>query len=86
VNLVSKALAANANGEPTHVRARQDAEEADRNYRIAVRKFDRQRLRLEEKVEETLKVLQHWESERLQAIKTGAFYSKPILFLTSTSF
>ncbi|KAL9713703.1 Rho-GTPase-activating protein 8 [Leucoagaricus gongylophorus] len=70
VNLVSKALAANANGEPTHVRARQDAEEADRNYRIAVRKFDRQRLRLEEKVEETLKVLQHWESERLQAIKT----------------
>lgn len=76
MNLVSKALAANVNGEPTYVRARQDAEEADRIYRIAVRKLDRQRLGLEEKIEETLKMLQHWESERLRAVKTGAFYSK----------
>lgn len=74
------------NGEPAHVRARQDAEEADRSYRIAVRKLDRQRLGLEEKIEETLKMLQHWESERLRAVKTGAFYSKTMFFLTPTSF
>lgn len=86
MNLVSKALAANVNGEPTHVRARQDAEEADRTYRIAVRKLDRQRLGLEEKIEETLKMLQHWEVERLRAVKTGVFYSKIMFFLTPTLF
>lgn len=86
MNLVTKALAANVNGEPTHVRARQDAEEADRTYRIAVRKLDRQRLGLEEKIEETLKMLQHWESERLRAVKTGVFCSKMMFSLTPTSF
>ncbi|KXN86633.1 Rho-GTPase-activating protein 8 [Leucoagaricus sp. SymC.cos] len=70
VNLVSKALVANASGEPAYVRARQEAEEADRAYRIAVRKLDRQRLGLEERIEETLKLLQRWESERLRAVKT----------------
>jgi hypothetical protein len=40
-------------------------------YRIAVRNLDRQRLKLEETLEETLKVLQKWETERLRAVKTG---------------
>ncbi|KAJ3551510.1 hypothetical protein NP233_g13067 [Leucocoprinus birnbaumii] len=70
VNLVSKALATNGSGEPAYVRARQEAEEANRAYRVAVRKLDRQRLGLEEKIEETLKLLQRWESERLRAVKT----------------
>ncbi|KAF5361761.1 hypothetical protein D9756_002513 [Leucocoprinus leucothites] len=70
VNLVSKALAANGNGEPAYVRARQEAEEANREYRVSVRKLDRQRLGLEERIEETLKLLQRWENERLRAVKT----------------
>ncbi|TFK32789.1 hypothetical protein BDQ12DRAFT_474872 [Crucibulum laeve] len=70
VNLVSKALNTNAHGEPAYLRARHDAEEADRNYRISVRKLDRQRLGLEERIEETLKTLQRWEIERLRAVKT----------------
>ena len=39
-------------------------------YRIAVRKLDRQRLGLEERIEDVLKKLQRWEAERLQAVKT----------------
>lgn len=69
-NFVTKALNA-GQSEPAHVRARQEAEEADQTYRIAVRRLDRQRLRLEEGLEETLKTLQQWEVERLRAIKTG---------------
>lgn len=72
VSLVSKALNTTSTpSEPAYVRARNEAEEADRAYRIAVRKLDRQRLGLEERIEETLKVLQRWESERLAAVKTG---------------
>ena len=69
LNVVSKALAANAHSEPPLVRTRLDAEAADREYRIAVRKLDRQRLGLEERVEDTLKLLQRWEMERLYAVK-----------------
>lgn len=68
---MSKAIANANSSEPAHVRARQEADEADREYRIAVRKLDRQRLGLEERVEETLKTLQRWELERLGAVKTG---------------
>ncbi|KAL1747937.1 hypothetical protein HDZ31DRAFT_80085 [Schizophyllum fasciatum] len=80
--LVSKALAANANlnGQPAYVRARQEAEEADREYRIAVRKLDRQRLGLEERIEETLKTLQRWEVERLRAVKTALLQYHGTLF------
>ncbi|KAH9935934.1 uncharacterized protein BXZ73DRAFT_89427 [Epithele typhae] len=67
-SLVSKAF--NANGEPAHVRARREAETADQDYRTAVRKLDKRRLGLEERIEETLKLLQKWELERLRAIKT----------------
>ncbi|KAI0664187.1 hypothetical protein C8Q70DRAFT_1049696 [Cubamyces menziesii] len=67
-NLVSKAFA--ANGEPAHVRARREAEAADKEYRVAVRKLDRQRLGLEERIEEALKTLQKWELDRLRAVKT----------------
>ncbi|KAH9995488.1 hypothetical protein BJV77DRAFT_1059663 [Russula vinacea] len=70
LNVVSKALATNPNAEPPHVRARLEADAADREYRIAVRKLDRQRLGLEERLEDTLRVLQRWESERLHAVKT----------------
>jgi len=83
VNLVSKALAANNSNEPVWVRARKEAEEADKTYRIAVRKLDRQRLGLEERLEDTLKTLQRWEMERLRAVKTGKTkLSLPNIFLT----
>lgn len=71
VNLVSRALAANANGEPHHLKIRHEAEDADKNYRVGVRKLDRHRLGLEERIEEVLKTLQRWEAERLRAVKTG---------------
>ncbi len=71
VSIVSKALQVNQNGEQPHVRARHEAEEADKTYRLAIRKLDRQRLGLEERLEETLKTLQRWELERLRAVKTG---------------
>jgi hypothetical protein len=70
LNVVSKALATNPSAEPPHVRARLEADAADREYRIAVRKLDRQRLGLEERLEDTLRVLQRWETERLHAVKT----------------
>ncbi|PPQ63306.1 hypothetical protein CVT24_006751 [Panaeolus cyanescens] len=70
VNLVSKALNANSNGEPVYIRARQEAEEADQTYRVAVRRLDRHRLALEERIEDSLKLLQRWETERLRAVKT----------------
>ncbi len=54
-----------------YVRARHEAEEADKVYRSAVRRLDRQRLALEERLENTLKTLQVWELERLRAVKTG---------------
>ncbi|KAI0027804.1 hypothetical protein K488DRAFT_80972 [Vararia minispora EC-137] len=56
--------------EPRHVRARQEADEADRAYRVGVRKLDRQRLVLEQRIEEALKMLQKLETERLRAVKT----------------
>jgi hypothetical protein len=72
VGFVSKALAPDAGGtEPLHVRARHEAENADKVYRVAVRKLDRHRLFLEETIESTLKKLQKWEAERLRAVKSG---------------
>ncbi|KAG6909042.1 hypothetical protein DXG01_002316 [Tephrocybe rancida] len=70
VNLVSKVLSNTNSGEPAYVKARHDADIADNAYRLAVRKLDRQRLALEERLEETLKLLQRWETERLRAVKT----------------
>jgi len=72
MNVVAKALTVKES-EPSYIKARKEAEEADNNYRIAIRKLDRQRLGLEERIEETLKLLQKWETERLKAIKTGQF-------------
>jgi hypothetical protein len=69
-NLVQRAMASNNNQEPPYVKARHEADEADREYRIGVRKLDRQRLGLEERIEETLKTLQRWEADRLRAVKT----------------
>ncbi|KAI9464211.1 hypothetical protein HD554DRAFT_2206321 [Boletus coccyginus] len=70
VNVVTKALNANSQNEPVHVRLRHEADEADKLYRVTVRKLDRQRLGLEERIEEMLKTLQKWELERLAAVKT----------------
>jgi hypothetical protein len=72
LNVVSKALTTNssASAEPPHVRARLEADDADREYRVGVRKLDRQRLGLEERIEDTLRSLQRWETERLRAVKT----------------
>ncbi|KAJ7760434.1 hypothetical protein B0H16DRAFT_1813870 [Mycena metata] len=69
VNLVSKALSTQ-NAEPAYVKARNEADEADHVFRVATRKLDRQRLGLEERIEENLKLLQRWEMERLRAVKT----------------
>ena len=71
VNVVTKALNANSQGEPLYVRLRHEADEADKIYRVGVRKLDRQRLGLEERIEEVLKMLQRWEAERLRAVQTG---------------
>ena len=73
VNLVSKALNNSVISEPSYIRARSEADDADKAYRIGVRKLDRQRLGLEERIEETLKMLQHMESDRLRAVKTGEY-------------
>jgi uncharacterized protein YdiU (UPF0061 family) len=71
IDIVQKAIAsANAPSEPAHIRARREAEEADHVYRVAMRKLDRQRLGIEERIEEALKTLQRWELERLRALKT----------------
>ncbi len=72
-SLVTKALNNNPNGEAPYVKARREAEAADQEYRVAIRKLDRQRLGLEERIEDTLKTLQKWELDRLRAVKTGAF-------------
>ena len=67
---VQKVINSNSSSEPKHIRLRAEAEAADKTYRIAVRKLDRQRLGLEERIEDTLKVLQKWELDRLRAVKT----------------
>ena len=54
VNVVTKALNSSQT-EPTYIRARQEADTADKAYRVAVRKLDRQRLGIEERIEEMLK-------------------------------
>ncbi|KAI0821557.1 hypothetical protein BC629DRAFT_1278140 [Irpex lacteus] len=69
-NLVTKALQPNPNAEAPYVRARREAEAADQEYKTAVRNLDRQRLGLEERIEDTLKKLQQWEIDRLRAVKT----------------
>ena len=70
-NLVTRALNNNPTGEAPYVRARREAETADQEYRTAIRKLDRQRLGLEERIEDLLKTLQKWELDRLRAVKTG---------------
>ncbi|KAH0582749.1 Rho-GTPase-activating protein 8 [Termitomyces sp. J132] len=70
VNLVNKVLNNANNGEPAYVKARHEADVADNTYRKAVRKLDRHRLALEERLEEAFKLLQRWEMERLRAVKT----------------
>jgi hypothetical protein len=71
VNIVSKALNAGP-AEPHFLRLRKEADAADKDYRTATRRLDRQRLGLEERIEDMLKALQKWETERLRAVKTGS--------------
>ncbi|THH01772.1 hypothetical protein EW145_g6857, partial [Phellinidium pouzarii] len=70
VSIVSKVIVDGRHSEPFHIRARAEADAADKAYRVAVRKLDRQRLGLVERLEETLKTLQKWELDRLRAVKT----------------
>lgn len=69
VDIVSKAWASSA--EPPFIRRRREATNAETEYRKAVRSLDRHRLKLEERIEESLKALQTWESDRLHAVKSG---------------
>ena len=69
MDIVSKAWASSA--EPPFIRRRREATNAEAEYRKAVRSLDRHRLKLEERIEESLKVLQNWESGRLHAVKSG---------------
>lgn len=72
MNFISRTVkTASAPGDPPHIRARNEADLAERAYRAGVRTLDRQRLGVEEKIEEGLKVLNKWEIERLKAVKTG---------------
>ena len=70
VDIVSKAWGTNA--EPPFIRRRREATNAEADYRKAIRALDRHRLKLEERIEELLKALQTWESDRLHAVKSGA--------------
>ena len=85
VSIVQKAVSAATpvTSEPPHIRARHEAENADKLYRVAVRKLDRQRLGLEEKTEETLKALQRWELDRLRAVDTGQCFDYLVYLLSS---
>ena len=69
MDIVSKAWGSNA--EPPFIRRRREATTAEADYRKAVRALDRHRLKLEERIEELLKALQAWESDRLHAVKSG---------------
>ncbi|KDQ13101.1 hypothetical protein BOTBODRAFT_112050 [Botryobasidium botryosum FD-172 SS1] len=69
-NYIAKTLSPNTANEPMYVKARAEADTAEHTYRIAVRKLDRERLSVEQKIEETLKLLQRWELDRLKAAKT----------------
>ena len=72
LSVVQQAVGATSK-EPLFVRTRREAEMAEKEYQMAVRKLDRQRLGLEERIEDTLKLLQKWEAERLRAVKTGTY-------------
>jgi hypothetical protein len=54
---------------PLLVRTRLEAEAVDRKYRNTVHRFDRQGLGLEERIEDTRRVLQRWQTQHLQALK-----------------
>lgn len=72
MNFIQRAVKnVNTPADPPHIRARNEADLAERTYRTAVRALDKQRLGVEEKIEEALKVLNRWEIERLRAVKTG---------------
>ncbi|CAE6425835.1 unnamed protein product [Rhizoctonia solani] len=71
MNFIQRAVKnANTPAEPPHIRARNEADAAEHAYRTGIRVLDKQRLGVEEKVEEALKVLNKWEIERLRAVKT----------------
>lgn len=72
-SFVMKQIKAGSDSQPPHVRARIEAGDADEAYRQGVRRLDRLRLALEDHIEESLKLLQKWESDRLRAVKTGTY-------------
>lgn len=71
-SLLSTALRSTT-AQPTvalHLRTRQEANHIEGVYRTAVRKLDRTRVRMEEVISDGLVVLQRWEADRLEALKT----------------
>ncbi|KAG8979804.1 hypothetical protein FRB90_007907, partial [Tulasnella sp. 427] len=70
VKAVQSATAPGPPEDPPHVKARRAAQEADVEYRKAVRQLDEHRCRVEERIDDTLKALQRWELDRLKAVKT----------------
>ena len=75
VNYIVKAVQnatapANPDDSP-YAKARREAAAADMEYRKATRSLDRHRCVVEERVEECLKALQRWETDRLKAVQTG---------------
>jgi hypothetical protein len=86
LSVVQQAVSGEKSSEPTFVLKRREAGDAEKELQLAVRKLDRQRLALEERIDDTLRLLQRWESERLRALKTGKphrVYSYSLLCLTS---
>lgn len=71
VKAVQSATAPGPPDDPPHVKARKVAQEADVEYRKAVRQLDEHRCRVEERIDDTLRALQRWELDRLKAVKTG---------------
>ena len=57
------------------MKARLEADNADQKYRTAVRALDRQRLALEDRIETNLKLWNRWELDRLNAVKTGLWFT-----------
>ncbi len=55
--------------ELPHVKARKEAKSADERYAEAVEELDVFRLRLEEKIEQGLKLWERWERERTDVVK-----------------
>ncbi len=72
-SLSSLASGSPANNEPAHIRSRREAKKADEEYREAVERLDVTRLRIEEQIENGLRLWEKWERERMGVVRTGGW-------------